>query len=99
MNVIIDFSIFPMDKGESVSAYASRAVKIIKASGLAHHIGPMGTAIEGQWDEVIGVVGLCLEDLQKDCDRLYMTMKVDYRKKGEPGRIAKKVKTVEKKSA
>jgi uncharacterized protein YqgV (UPF0045/DUF77 family) len=87
MNVIIDFSIFPMDKGESVSAYASRAVKIIKASGLA------------QWDEVIGVVGRCLDDLQKDCDRLYMTMKVDYRKKGEPGRIAKKVKTVEKKSA
>jgi uncharacterized protein YqgV (UPF0045/DUF77 family) len=42
MNVIIDFSIFPMDKGESVSAYASRAVKIIKASGLAHHIGTHG---------------------------------------------------------
>ena len=99
MNVIIDFSIFPMDKGESVGVYASRAVKIIRQSGLAYHVGPMGTAIEGGWDETIGVIGRCLEDLQKDCDRVYMTMKVDYRKEGGPGRIVKKIETVKAKSS
>ena len=96
MSVIIDFSIFPVNKGESLSPYAARAIKIIKESGLPHHISPMGTSIEGEWGEVIGVVGRCLEDLKKDCDRLYMTMKVDYRKK-ESGRIEKKIKSVEKK--
>jgi uncharacterized protein YqgV (UPF0045/DUF77 family) len=45
MSVIVDFSIFPLGKEESVSKYASRAVKIIKDSGLPHHIGPMGTSI------------------------------------------------------
>ena len=88
MSVIIDFSIFPVNKGESLSPYAARAIKIIKESGLPHHISPMGTSI--------GVVSRCLEDLKKDCDRLYMTMKVDYRKK-ESGRIEKKIKSVEKK--
>jgi uncharacterized protein (TIGR00106 family) len=95
MNVIIDFSIFPMDKGESVGAYASRAVKIIAESGLTYHVSPMGTSIEGQWDEVIDLIGRCLNDLQKDCDRVYMTMKVDYRKNGKPGRIKRKIKTAE----
>jgi len=99
MNVIIDFSIFPIDKGESVSAYVLRAVKIIRQSGLAHQIGPMGTAIEGEWDEVIGVIGRCLGDLQRDCDRVYMTLKVDYRKKGQTGRITKKIEAVKAKSS
>ena len=97
MSVIIDFSIFPVGKGESVSDYVSRAVKIIKKSGLAYRLGPMGTAIEGEWDEVMGLVNRCFEDLKKDCHRVYMTLKVDYRK-GESGRMEGKIKTVERKS-
>ena len=94
MSVIVDFSIFPIGKEESVSKYASRAVKIIKDSGLPHHIGPMGTAIEGEWDDVMAVVKSCMEDLRKDCNRLYMTMKVDCRQ-GKPGRMENKVRKVE----
>jgi uncharacterized protein YqgV (UPF0045/DUF77 family) len=54
----------------------------------------MGTAIEGEWDEVMTVVKSCMEALKKDCNRLYMTMKVDCRQ-GESGRMGKKVKKVE----
>ncbi len=93
MSVIVDFSIFPIGKEESVSKYASRAVKIIKESGLAHHISPMGTSIEGEWDEVMRVITRCMEDLKQDCGRLYMTMKVDYRA-GVSGRMNKKIKKV-----
>lgn len=93
MSVIVDFSLFPIGKEESVSKYASRAVKIIKDSGLDYQIGPMGTAIEGEWDEVMGVIKRCLDDLRKDCRRVYMTMKVDYRE-GEKGRMPRKVKAV-----
>jgi uncharacterized protein YqgV (UPF0045/DUF77 family) len=35
--------------------------------------------------------------LRKDCQRVYMTLKVDYRK-GESGRMEGKIKTVERKS-
>jgi uncharacterized protein (TIGR00106 family) len=94
MSVIVDFSIFPIGKEESVSKYAARAVKIIKESGLPHHISPMGTSIEGEWDEVMLVVKRCMEDLKKDCARLYMTMKVDCRE-GQSGRIEMKVRKVE----
>lgn len=94
MSVIVDFSIFPVDKGESVSAYVSRAVKLIKESGLAHQLGPMGTSIEGEWDEVMALVGRCLEALKKDCSRVYMTIKVDYRK-GASGRMTHKIQSIE----
>ncbi len=92
MSVLIDFSVFPVDKGESVSPYVTRAVKIIRESGLPYRIGPMGTTIEGEWEETVALVGRCLEELRKDCDRVYMTLKVDYRK-GPGGRIETKVKS------
>ncbi len=93
MSVIVDFSIFPIGKEESVSKYASWAVRIIKDSGLPHHVGPMGTSIEGEWDEIMLVVKRCMEELKKDCPRLYMTMKVDCRQ-GESLRMGKKISSV-----
>jgi uncharacterized protein (TIGR00106 family) len=80
MSVLIDFSIFPVDKGTSVSPYVARAVAIIKASGLSYSLGPMGTCIEGPWPAVMGVVHRCFENLQTDCERIYFTIKADYRK-------------------
>ena len=96
MSVLIDFSIFPVDKGTSVSPYVARAVAIIKASGLSYALGPMGTCIEGEWPVVMGVVNRCFEDLQKDCERIYFTIKADYRK-GASDRIQGKVRAVERK--
>jgi uncharacterized protein (TIGR00106 family) len=96
MSVIIDFSIFPVDKGDSVSTSVARAVKVIKESGLPHRIGPMGTCIEGEWTEVMAVVDRCFETMKEESDRIYMTIKVDYRK-GLFERLEGKVKSLEKK--
>lgn len=98
MSVLIDFSIFPVDKGTSVSPYVARAVAIIKASGLSYSLGPMGTSIEGEWPAVMGVVNRCFEDLQTDCGRIYFTIKADYRKDAA-NRLQGKVRAVESKLA
>ena len=96
MSVIIEMSIFPTDKGVSVSQYVARALGIIKGSGLNHELNPMGTCIEGDWEEVMAVVNRCFKALEADCDRIYMTLKADYRK-GPKGRMAQKVTSVESK--
>ncbi len=96
MSVLIDFSIFPVDKGTSVSPYVARAVAIIKASGLSHALGPMGTCIEGEWPAVMDVVNRCFEDLQADCHRIYCTIKADYRQ-GAVDRLQGKVRSVDRK--
>jgi uncharacterized protein (TIGR00106 family) len=96
MSLLIDFSMFPLDKGESVSPYVARVLKVIRASGLPHKLGPMGTSLEGEWSQVMAVVALCFEELSKDCDRVYFAIKGDYRKKGKD-RITAKVESVEEK--
>src|SRR6056297_988476 len=59
MSVIVEVSVFPMDKGVSVSPFVARVVKIIESSGLPYELNPMGTCIEGEWPEVLRVVDLC----------------------------------------
>ena len=93
MSTIIQLSIVPMDKGESISPYVARAVAVIRQSGLAYELGPMGTCIEGDWNAVMRVVNQCFEALQTDCDRIYLTVKADYRKGRSLG-LGAKVKSV-----
>ena len=96
MSVIVEFSIFPMDKGESLSPYVARAIKIIEASGLPYELNPMGTCVEGEWKAVMSLVDRCFQELQKDCNRISLSLKADYRK-GPAGRLKGKVESVKAK--
>jgi uncharacterized protein (TIGR00106 family) len=96
LSVIIDFAVFPTDKGESVSAHVARAIRVIRDSGLDHRVHAMGTTIEGEWDEVLGVVDRCFKEMRKGSRRVYLTLKADYRE-GSGFRIDKKVASLEEK--
>jgi uncharacterized protein (TIGR00106 family) len=94
--LLAEFSIWPMDKGESVGAYVARALEIVDRSGLPYKLGPLGTCIEGQYADVMRVIQECHEELLKDSNRVSCTIKMDYRK-GASGRLEGKVKSVEEK--
>ena len=93
MNVIVELSLFPIGKGVSVGEYVARALSVIKASGLPHQLGPMGTCIEGDYDAVMAVVRDCYQTLAADCERVYMTLKVDARA-DRTGGMTQKVRDV-----
>lgn len=94
--ILLEFSMTPLDKGESVSAYVSRSLDIIDKSGLEYRINPMGTVLEGEWDQVMGVVKACFDRMKSDCCRISTAIKIDYRK-GRSGRLVSKIDSVEKK--
>ena len=94
--VLLEFSMSPMDKGESVSDYVSRSLKIISESGIDYRLNPMGTVLEGEWDEVIGVVKQCYEKMRSDCKRITCAIKIDYRA-GKKDRLESKMASVEEK--
>jgi uncharacterized protein (TIGR00106 family) len=94
--ILIEFSMFPLGKGESVGAHVSRSLEIIDKSGVPYRINPMGTVLEGEWDQVMGVVKQCFDRMKEDCNRVEITMKVDYRK-GTQGRLTSKVTSIEEK--
>ena len=75
--------------------FVSRSLDIVDTSGVACRLNPMGTVLEGDWDEVFGVVKQCYERMKKDCGRISCSIKVDYRK-GAKGRLYGKVASVEK---
>jgi len=96
MSVLAELTIFPTDKGESVSEYVAMMIKIINDSGLDFELGPMGTCVEGEWDEVLEVSRKCMDKMKENSNRIYMLMKVDYRK-GKTGRIKSKIESVKQK--
>lgn len=91
--VLLDFSMTPLGKGESVSAYVARCMEVVAASGLDHRLHAMGTTLEGELDEVLAVVRRCFQVLQTDCNRISCSIKIDYRK-GPGGRLRSKVEKV-----
>jgi len=94
--VLLEFSMSPLTRGESVSDIVSRSLKIIDESGVDYRLNPMGTVLEGEWDEVMDVVKKCYEKMSSDCDRISCGIKIDYRK-GAKGRLESKIASVEKK--
>ncbi len=94
VTILLEFSMSPLTKGESVSQYVSRSIDIIDRSGLPYRLNPMGTVIEGPWDKVMAVVKACLDRMRQDCDRISTVVKIDYRK-GKTGRLESKIASVE----
>lgn len=91
--MIAQFTIFPTDKGESVSAYVAETIGIVERSGLAYKLGPMSTSIEGEWDEVFSVIKECRDAMLKHSNRVYIVISVDDRK-GAEDRLQGKIRSV-----
>ena len=93
---LLDFSMFPLDKGESLSPYVARILDIVDRSGLPYRCHSMGTTIEGDLDRVLDVVRQCFQALAADCGRIECSVKIDYRQ-GRANRLEGKVASVEAK--
>jgi len=97
MSVLLEFAMFPTDKGESVSEYVGRILKVIDEEGHPYTLTAMGTIIEVQsLDDALKIVEKAYRQLEKDCNRVYSTIKLDIRK-GSVGRLKQKIVSVEKK--
>ncbi|OPY68947.1 MAG: hypothetical protein A4E57_01470 [Syntrophorhabdaceae bacterium PtaU1.Bin034] len=97
MSVLMELTMFPMDKGESMSAWVSRIIGMFDESELDYRLTPMGTVIEvDDLEKALKIVADAYSRLETDCNRVYATLKLDIRK-GKGGRLAQKIESVEKK--
>lgn len=93
--MLAEFSIVPIGAGSSIGDQLAEVLKIVDASGLPYKINPMGTVVEGEWDEVMKVVKKCHDTVMKTGERAITTISIDDRK-GKPNRIEEKVKSIER---
>lgn len=94
--VLLEFSMSPFDKGASLSEYVARSLDIVDKSGLPYQLTPMGTIVEGEWDEVMALATACFKTMSQDCERISTSMKIDYRA-GKSGRLKSKIQSIENK--
>jgi uncharacterized protein (TIGR00106 family) len=97
MSVLLNFAMFPTDKGDSVSPYVSKVLKYIDESGVSYKLNPMGTTIETDtMEEALAIVQGAYDILEPVSERIYSAITIDARK-GKSNRIKSKIESIEKK--
>lgn len=98
MSVLLEFAMFPTDKGESVSAYVSQVIKMIRESGADYQLTPMGTIIEtSTLKDAMVLVENAYTILEKaGCNRVYSSLKLDIRT-GKENRLKGKIASIQEK--
>ena len=97
--MLAELQIVPIGtKGTSLSTHLAKVARIIDQSGLDYRVGPMGTTVEGEWDEIMQLAKQCHQIILKSADRVLTSIRIDDRKdKPGPGRIVEKVQSLEAK--
>lgn len=94
--MLAEFSIIPIGKGESMGEEIAKVLNIVEKSGLSYRANPMGTVIEGGWDEVMAIIKKCHEEVIKKSPRVISTITIDDRPGKPLNRITEKIKSIEK---
>ncbi len=93
--MLAEFSIIPIGVGESIGDQIAKVLKIVDESGLPYRANPMGTVIEGSWEDVMSIITKCHQAVIKDSPRVVTTVSIDDRP-NKPNRIVDKLKSVER---
>jgi uncharacterized protein (TIGR00106 family) len=93
--MLTEFSIIPICIGSSIGDQIAEVLKIIDASGLPYRINPMGTVVEGEWDDIMKLIKKCHETVLNTGERVITAITIDDRK-GKSNRIEEKIKSIER---
>ncbi len=94
MSCLVEFAMFPTDKGESVSEYVSRIIKMFEKSEVNYQLTPMGTIFEVDTiEKATDIINKAYKELENDCNRVYATIKMDIRK-NKNNRMKQKIESV-----
>jgi len=97
MSVLVNFAMFPTDKGDSVSQYVSQVLKMIRDSGTSYKLTPMATIVETEsLPEALEIIQKSYDILEPHSNRVYSSITLDIQK-NKSGRIDSKVKSIENK--
>jgi uncharacterized protein (TIGR00106 family) len=94
--MLVQFSVVPLDTGESISEGVAEVIRMVDESGLPYKTNPMGTVVEGGWEEVMALVRKCHDEALRGARRVLTSISIDDRP-GKPDRITGKVQSIEKK--
>jgi len=92
--MLAQFTIYPTDETH-MSRDVALIVEILASAGLEFRLGPMATAVEGNWDRVMTAIRHCHEAMREQHPRVITTITIDDRKE-QPHHLDEMVSVVEK---
>jgi len=96
MTILVNFSMFPTDKGLSVSEHVSKIIDMIDKSGVPYKLNAMGTVFETKtMKEALEIIQKSYDILQPVSDRIYATASFDIKKHGK-NRLEGKIESIER---
>ncbi|MEE8185897.1 MAG: MTH1187 family thiamine-binding protein [Thermodesulfobacteriota bacterium] len=93
--MLAEFSIIPIGSGESMGEEISKILDMVDKSGLDYKSNPMGTVVEGEWEEVMELIKKCHCEILSASPRVITTISIDDRPSKPMDRITGKIKSVE----
>ncbi len=65
-----------------MSKDVARIIEILEQTGLEYRLGPMGTAVEGDWQQVIEAIQRCHQMELENHSRVITNITIDDRREG-----------------
>lgn len=81
-SVLAEFSVTPVVEGE-MRPYVDSALQEIRNAGLKHEVGPVGTTVEGEIDQVLDAIKNAHQAvLNRGADRVVTEIRIDEKRGG-----------------
>ncbi len=94
----MNYAMFPTDKGNSVSEYVSKIIKMISESGYSYKLTAMGTIIAFEnIEQALELINKSYKILEPYSERVYSSITFDIQTNKGMGRLDGKIKSIENK--
>jgi len=76
--MLAQFTIYPTDESH-FSKDVAQMMEILENAGVEYRLGPLATAVEGNWEQVISGIRRCHEAMRQEHPRVITTITIDDR--------------------
>lgn len=98
MSVLMNFAMFPTDKGTSVSEYVSKIVAMVRDTGFEYKLSAMSTVVETEtMEQALEILNKAYQILKPHSSRVYSVVNFDIQTNKDYGRIKGKIASIENK--
>ncbi|HET6669664.1 MAG TPA: MTH1187 family thiamine-binding protein [Pyrinomonadaceae bacterium] len=93
--MLVELSINPLGRGTHLSRDLGEILKVIDESGIPYGLSPLGTCIEGEWDEVMPLIRRCHDKARSMSPHVLTTLRIED-EEGAKNKIEENVAAVER---
>jgi uncharacterized protein (TIGR00106 family) len=93
--MLAELSINPLGRGTHLSQDIAEILKVVDDSGLPYRLTPLGTCIEGEWDQVMPLVRKCHDKARSLSSHVMTTVRIEDEEGGK-NKLIDNVESVER---